>query len=101
MRFALWVVIPLYDLLNLQSVIFTIINSPSGIDYDLNTESGMLQYEAIQVASAAINNFFFVSICSSFLILGFSKNAWHTGLAGGPDREYGCLSLNIIYRLER
>ena len=92
---------PLYVLLNVQSVAFTIINSPSGIDYNLNTESGMLQYEAIQVASAAIDNFFFVSVCSSLLIIGFSRDAWHTGLAGGSDREYEYLSLSIIYRLGR
>ena len=92
---------PLYVLLNVQSVAFTIINSPSGVNYNLNTESGMLQYEAIQVASAAINNFFFVSICSSLLILVFSKGAWHMGLTRASDREYEYLSFNILYRLGR
>ena len=87
MRFTLQAIIPLYILLNVQSLIFTIINSPSGIQYNVSTESGFHQYEGLQVAVVVISNFFFISTCSAMLALGFSKNAWKVGMEGGSDRE--------------
>ena len=86
---------PLYVLLNVQSIIFTIINSPSGIKYNIITESGFHQYEGVQIAAVVISNFFFISTCGAMLALGFSENAWNASMEGGSDRESSWLAVSL------
>ena len=88
MRFTLQIITPLYILLNAQSIIFNIINSPSGIKFDTFTQSGFHRFEGVQVAATVISNFFFISTCGAILVLGFCKKAWDAEIVGASGREF-------------
>ena len=91
MRFTLFATTPLYNLLIVQALLFNVLNSASGIHYDLNTKAGQDQYKDVQLAQLILSNVFFAATCAAMLVLGFSRHAWlewQTKQASGSDREF-------------
>lgn len=81
MWFILVIIIPLYIFLNVESIVFTIINSSSGIKVKHNLVADLHQSERDQIAENVLSNIFFIAVSGAILALGLSCGRWNTGSA--------------------
>lgn len=76
MRFLVFIIIPLYTLLNITNMIFPTGNSPAGIKYRLGSTAGFYQHEGVRIAGFVLVHVLFLAISSGIVALGLHWDPW-------------------------